>query len=93
MSTAATAPYGYTEVFVNKQASLSASMYKGLITLTSYDVPKCQSLCDADSDCVAFNIYAERDPTLKPDAAKCPTPASLTNYKACHTSLEIESQD
>ncbi|THY53622.1 hypothetical protein D6C99_03762 [Aureobasidium pullulans] len=81
MSTAATAPYGYTEVFVNKQASLSASMYKGLTTLTSYDVPKCQSLCDADSDCVAFNMYAERDPTLKPDATKCPIPASLTNYK------------
>ncbi|TIA09240.1 hypothetical protein D6C81_08785 [Aureobasidium pullulans] len=81
MSTTANAPYGYTEVFVNKQASLSASMYKGLTTLTSYDVPKCQSLCDADSDCVAFNMYAERDPTLKPDATKCPIPASLTNYK------------
>ncbi|THY23754.1 hypothetical protein D6D00_05952 [Aureobasidium pullulans] len=81
MSTAATAPYGYTEVFVNKQAALSASMYKVLTTLTSYDVPKCQSLCDADSDCVAFNMYAERDPTLKPDATKCPIPASLTNYK------------
>jgi hypothetical protein len=74
-------PYGYSQVFSNQKASLSASVYMGLHTLTSYDVPGCQSICDQNSGCVAFNMHAERDPTLDPNSADCPNPASTTNYK------------
>ena len=74
-------PYGYSQVFSNQKASLSASVYMGLHTLTSYDVPGCQSICDQNSGCVAFNMYAERDPILDPNSTDCPNPASTTNYK------------
>ncbi|KAG9674770.1 hypothetical protein KCU99_g4292, partial [Aureobasidium melanogenum] len=81
MSTTVATPYGYSQVFANQNASLSASAYMGLYTLNSYDVPGCQSICDQNSGCVAFNMYAERDPTVNPDPSQCPNPASTTNYK------------
>jgi hypothetical protein len=83
MATNAATPYGYSLVFANKQASLQASVFLTLATISSYDVAGCQSLCDRDSQCVAFNMYAERDPTLAPDASNCPNPSSTTNYKVC----------
>lgn len=83
MSTTVATPYGYSQVFANQNASLSASAYMGLYTLNSYDVPGCQSICDQNSGCVAFNMYAERDPTVNPDPSQCPNPASTTNYKVC----------
>ncbi|CAD0114378.1 unnamed protein product [Aureobasidium uvarum] len=81
LSTTMATPYGYSQVFANQKASLSASVYMGLHTLDSYDVPGCQSICDQNSGCVAFNMYAERDPILDPNPTKCPNPASTTNYK------------
>ncbi|KAG9737624.1 hypothetical protein KCU73_g9953, partial [Aureobasidium melanogenum] len=39
MSTTVATPYGYSQVFANQNASLSASAYMGLYTLNSYDVP------------------------------------------------------
>ena len=53
----------------------------GLYTLTSFDTLGCASRCDQASGCVAFNMYIERDPTVDPNAASCPNPPSLTNYK------------
>ncbi|CAD0085486.1 unnamed protein product [Aureobasidium vineae] len=84
LSTTVATPYGYSQVFANQKASLSASVYMGLHTLDSYDVPGCQSICDQNPGCVAFNMYAERDPTLEPNSTKCPNPASTTNYKVLH---------
>lgn len=81
MSTSVATPYGYTQVFSNQKASLSASVYMGLYTLNSYDVPGCQSICDQNSGCVAFNMYAERDPIQDPDPTSCPNPDSTTNFK------------
>lgn len=73
-------PQGYTLSFVDLDASSNAYSYMGLYTLKSYDTIKCQELCDAADLCTAFNIYMERDPTVKP-ADECPNPPSFTNIK------------
>ena len=52
----------------------------GLYTLTSYSPSQCASYCNQVSNCLGFNIYYERDPSLNPGAA-CPNPASQTNIK------------
>ena len=74
-------PDGYTNVFVNKQASLSASNYLGLYTLDAYDVLTCALKCDLVLGCSAFNLYTERDPSVDPDSPSCNNPPSTTNYK------------
>ncbi|MCJ1288138.1 hypothetical protein MMC26_007493 [Xylographa opegraphella] len=61
-------------------ASINQNGYLGLYTLTSYDTMKCQELCDSVDSCIAFNIYIERDPTVKP-APGCANPPSTVNYK------------
>ena len=81
MATAAPSPDGYEVVFINSNASLTASDYMGLYTLTSFDTLGCASLCDQASGCQAFNMYIERDPSLNANAANCPNPPSTTNYK------------
>ena len=81
MSTGAGTPSGYTSVFTNLQASVTAAQYLGVITLSSYDTYGCASQCSHASGCVAFNVYAERDPTLDTNAANCPNPPSTTNYQ------------
>lgn len=81
MATAAPTPDGYELVFINSNASLTASDYMGLYTLTSYDTLGCASLCDQASGCEAFNMYIERDPSLNASAENCPNPPSTTNYK------------
>lgn len=81
LSANAPTPDGYTAEFTGLNASLNAAKYMGLWTLTSYDTLGCASLCDKTTGCEAFNMYSERDPTLDPNAANCPNPASLTNYK------------
>lgn len=81
MATAAPTPDGYEVVFINSNASLTASDYMGLYTLTSFDTLGCASLCDQASGCQAFNMYIERDPSLNASAANCPNPPSTTNYK------------
>ena len=81
MANNAPTPDGYSSVFKNAGASLSASNYMGLYTLTSYDVLTCASKCDQASGCSAFNVYLERDPTLNANAVSCPNPPSTTNYR------------
>ncbi|KAL8933695.1 MAG: hypothetical protein Q9211_005638 [Gyalolechia sp. 1 TL-2023] len=81
MANNATTPDGYSVVMQNGGASLSASKYMGLRTLKSYDTLGCASLCDQATGCQAFNLYIERDPSLDPNAASCPNPPSITNYK------------
>lgn len=81
MATAAPTPDGYEVVFINSNASLTASNYMGLYTLGSYDTLGCASQCDQASGCQAFNMYIERDPSLNASADNCPNPSSTTNYK------------
>ncbi|MCJ1395612.1 hypothetical protein MMC18_008498 [Xylographa bjoerkii] len=73
-------PGGYTKSFSNLQASIQEHGYLGLYTLTSYDTMQCQELCDSVDSCTAFNIYIERNPTVKP-APACANPQSTINYK------------
>ena len=73
-------PQGYHQTFQNLQGSSNANSYMGLYTLKTYDVYKCQQLCDAVDQCTAFNIYYERDPSVNP-ADSCPNPPSFTNIK------------
>ncbi|KAL8692578.1 MAG: hypothetical protein Q9218_002426 [Villophora microphyllina] len=80
-ATNAPTPDGYSAVFTNVQASLSASNYMGLRTLQSFDTLGCASLCDQADGCEAFNMYIERDPSVDPNATDCPNPPSTTNYK------------
>lgn len=80
MANGASTPDGYALIFNNLSASLQASNYMGLYTLTSYDTITCASKCD-QVNCLAFNVYLERDPSLNLNAQKCPTPQSTTNYK------------
>lgn len=74
-------PDGYSLVFKDKDASLSASNYMGLYTLKTFDTYDCASKCDQASGCEAFNLYIERDPSLSPNKDNCPNPPSTTNYK------------
>ena len=80
MANNAPTPDGYALAFSNLSASLQASNYMGLYTLTSYDILTCASKCD-QANCSAFNIYLERDPTLNASAQNCPNPPSTTNFK------------
>ena len=80
MANNAPTPDGYALVFHNLSASLQASNYMGLYTLTSYDTLTCASKCD-QANCSAFNVYFERDPTLNAGAPNCSDPPSTTNYK------------
>ncbi len=59
---------------------MNANSYLGLTTLQTYDTISCQQHCDAADLCTAFNIYIERDPSVKP-ATGCDNPSSITNFK------------
>ena len=53
----------------------------GLTTMASYDTDACAALCDGAAGCEAFNVYAERDPSLSPNLASCPNPPSTTKFR------------
>ena len=93
MANSAPTPYGYASVFTNVGASLQASNYMGLYTLTSYDTLGCASKCDQASGCAAFNVFLERDPTLNANAVNCPNPPSTTNYKCTLWGAPVSSDE
>ena len=84
-------PRGYQSVFKNLNASTTANSYITYKVLTAYNTSDCAAFCDSYSLCTAFNIFAERDPSINPtlngdkyDAGwgtNCTNPASITNYK------------
>lgn len=49
-------PNGYSEVFTNLTASLSAVDYMGYHVLDSYDTKKCAAFCNHAKGCEAFNM-------------------------------------
>ena len=93
MANKAPTPDGYALVFNNLGASLQASNYMGLYTLTSYDTITCASKCDQASGCSAFNVYLERDPTINANAQNCPNPPSTTNHKCTLWGAPISSEE
>ncbi|KAI9664642.1 MAG: hypothetical protein M1821_006088 [Bathelium mastoideum] len=74
-------PAGYVNTFRNLNASVEANSYLGYYDLTSYDTHTCAKYCDDTTLCTAFDIYAERDPSVNPTAGVCPNPDAITNYK------------
>ncbi|KAL9136180.1 MAG: hypothetical protein Q9175_002613 [Cornicularia normoerica] len=93
MAKNAPTPDGYVLVFNKLGASLQASNYMGLYTLTSYDTLTCASKCDQASGCSAFNVYLERDPTVNANAVSCPNPPSTTNYKCTLWGAPVSSAE
>ena len=93
MANSAPTPDGYVSAFQNLGASLQASNYMGLYTLTSFDTLTCASQCDQASGCSAFNVYLERDPTLNASAVSCPNPPSTTNYKCTLWGAPVSSAE
>lgn len=93
MAKNAPTPDGYALVFNSLSASLQASDYMGLYTLTSYDTLTCASNCDQVSGCSAFNVYLERDPTMNVNAELCPNPPSTTNYKCTLWGAPVSSEE
>lgn len=93
MANNAPTPDGYTLVFHNLSASLQASDYMGLYTLTSYDALTCASKCDRASGCSAFNIYLERDPSVNASMQNCPNPPSTTNYRCTLWGAPVSSEE
>ncbi|KEQ59146.1 uncharacterized protein M437DRAFT_57857 [Aureobasidium melanogenum CBS 110374] len=88
---AAGTPPGYSVAFGPNQGATSASVYLGYYTLTSYDPYKCQEYCDQATNCYAFNIYYERDPSKDPNAVNCPNPASTVNIKCSLWGSQIDA--
>ncbi|KAF2165781.1 hypothetical protein M409DRAFT_55649 [Zasmidium cellare ATCC 36951] len=80
----ASAPAGYSQVYVNKNGSSEFIYpYMGFTTLSSYDTAECSKRCDAISGCQSINIYFERDPSIEPTAG-CTNPASSTVIKCVY---------
>ncbi|KAI4849254.1 hypothetical protein E4T44_03458 [Aureobasidium sp. EXF-8845] len=65
VASAAPTPSGYSQAFLNQQASNNAFGYMGFDTMNDYDVAKCATQCTNKFGCVSFNIYFERDPSGK----------------------------
>lgn len=57
--------------------------YLGYSNVRSYDVAGCAARCNAKKNCVSFNIYFERDPTVDPGSGNsgCANPPSTTLIK------------
>ena len=77
-------PSGWTKVYqgLNGVAqATAASIFLGSKTLTSYDPQSCADMCTKTKGCQSFNIYFERDPSIKMDGVdltKCNNPPSVT---------------
>ncbi|KAF3920984.1 hypothetical protein ABW20_dc0103641 [Dactylellina cionopaga] len=70
----------YTKAFDGLKGSVNQIGYRGLTTISSYSIANCKTLCDNKAQCLGFNLYVERDPSLDPGVG-CPNPSPITNYK------------
>lgn len=89
-ATPAKVPQGYSLAFSNLQASSQTTSYLGVKTISQYDPIACASICDQHPECIAFNLYFERDPSLDPNKETCPDPDSLTNIKCVRWGVHID---
>ncbi|KAH7039017.1 hypothetical protein B0J12DRAFT_580526 [Macrophomina phaseolina] len=81
LANSATTPDGYVSVFTNLQGSSQQDAYRGYSLMDSYDVAGCAAKCTADGGCSGFNIYVERDGTIRPANNVCPDPSSTSLIK------------
>ncbi|KAL1625880.1 hypothetical protein SLS56_007119 [Neofusicoccum ribis] len=80
----ASAPAQYSKVFTGLQGATQQAGYRGVYTLDSYSASDCAAHCNNDPWCMAFNLYVERDPTIRPDYPEqgvCSDPASTAIVK------------
>ena len=92
MALNAQTPDDSLKVFTDLNASVSASNYMGLYTLDSYNASACAKICLGINNCMAYNIYVERDPTLDSNAQDCPNPPSTINYRCTVWGAPISSK-
>ncbi|KAF5238852.1 hypothetical protein FANTH_10180 [Fusarium anthophilum] len=60
-ASSALTPLGYAAAFVNTDVLASREGYLEDFTLIDYDVDACAQRCNANKECVAFNIYFQPD--------------------------------
>lgn len=92
LSTGASAPQGYKQTFSNLFASINNPSYMTFQYQPSYNVSSCAAACTAMPGCQAFNIFAERNPSLMP-AVGCDNPSSITNIKCTFFAQPIAYTD
>ncbi|KKY13288.1 putative conserved hypothetical protein [Diplodia seriata] len=74
-------PTGYTNAFTNAKGSIQQSFgYRGNTQLNSYDPEECAAFCNLDDYCRGFNLFVQRDPTLRPAYSVCTDPPSTGSY-------------
>ncbi|EWC47481.1 hypothetical protein DRE_00449 [Drechslerella stenobrocha 248] len=82
----------YKKVFDGWIGSIKQKGYRGTKTFATYDINACKAECDKKPYCLAFNLFAERDPAVNPGVG-CEDPASLTNYKCTLYSLPFTTTE
>ena len=74
-------PSGYAVSFTAQTGSVSGPNYQGYSMLSSFDPAQCAAQCNQNTNCVGFNIFMERAPSVDPNSAECSDPPSYTYYK------------
>ncbi|ORY09824.1 hypothetical protein BCR34DRAFT_602547 [Clohesyomyces aquaticus] len=73
-------PRNYTQVFTNLHSSSAGPGFLATHQLGIYNPMACAAKCDAEPDCLAFNIFFERNP-MRYLAKQCPDAPSVTLIK------------
>lgn len=77
----ASAPDGFTKSFADMNASVQDPSYLGVHTLQSYDTEACKTHCEQEKDCLSFNVYVVRTPSVvwicSSMASPLPSPSPL----------------
>jgi len=84
-------PDGWTEAFKNLKAASAAQKYISFTIIPQYDPRICSQVCDMVQGCISFNIYFERDPTVKPGPG-CENPPATANIKCSFFGVEIDKK-
>lgn len=87
---AAPVPTGFTQVYSNMDASSYDLGYLGADFMDTYDTQQCSDQCQNILDCVSFNIYFERNPSVVPNNVSCPDPSSTTRIVCAYYSGPID---
>ncbi|KAL5401893.1 hypothetical protein PMIN06_001010 [Paraphaeosphaeria minitans] len=83
-------PVGYLQAFSNEFGSEhNTEAYLTYFVLNStYDPNACAALCNANSQCTAFNIYFARDPKFE-IGTKCANPPPVTNIRCALFAADV----
>ncbi|KAL1637898.1 hypothetical protein SLS56_000455 [Neofusicoccum ribis] len=87
-ASSAPCPSGYDKQFTALTGATTGSGYLTYYVLGSYDPSACAAKCDALDNCLGFNIFYERDPSVTPSDS-CTNPASTTVIKCSVWGLPV----